>query len=116
MFIDALDEFETEQRNILLQSLSSIMSLPNSKAKLFLVGRSSVLMDIRRRFPDSQEKSVDCCEIQADIGVYVRDIIAFRQGEQVSPQEQLILQDPTLAQEIIEALIEGADGMWVLAF
>jgi hypothetical protein len=109
-----LDEFEKEQRNALLRSLSSIISLPDSKAKLFLVGRSSVAMDIRRWFPASQEKSADCREVQADIEAYTRETIALRQGEQVSPQEQLILQDPALAQEIIEALIDGADGMCVL--
>ncbi|CZR67042.1 uncharacterized protein PAC_16941 [Phialocephala subalpina] len=111
--IDALDEFEKEQRNTLLRSLSFIISLPGSKAKLFLVGRSSVLMDIRRLFPASQEKSVDCREVQADIEVYTRENIALRQEEQLSSQEQLILQDPALAQEIIEALINGADGMFL---
>jgi hypothetical protein len=114
--IDALDEFEKEQRNALLRSLLSIISLPDSKAKLFLVGRSSVSMDIRRWFPASQEKSADCREVQADIEAYTRETIALKQGEQFSPQEQLILQDPALAQEIIEALIDGADGMCVLTF
>ncbi|KAE8454213.1 hypothetical protein EG329_005138 [Mollisiaceae sp. DMI_Dod_QoI] len=111
--IDALDEFEKEQRDILLRSLSPVISLPNSKAKLFLVGRSSVLMDIRRLFPASQEKSGNCREIQADIETYIRETITLRQEEQLSPEEQLVLQDPTLAQEIIEVLINGADGMFL---
>jgi hypothetical protein len=106
--IDALDELEKEERNVLLRSLSSIISLPDSKAKLFLVGRSSVSTDIRKWFPVSQEKSADCREVQADIAAYTREIITLRQGE------QLILQDPALAQEIINALIDGADGMCVL--
>jgi hypothetical protein len=114
--IDALDEFEKEERNILLRSLLSIISLPDSKAKLFLVGRSSVVADIRKWFPASQEKSAGCREVQADIETYTRETIALRQGEQLSPQEQLILQDPALAEEIIEALIDGADGMCVLTF
>ena len=114
--IDALDEFEKGQRNVLLRSLSSIISLPDSKAKLFLVGRSSVSMDIRRWFPASQERSADCREVQADIEAYTQETIALRQGKKFCPQEQLILQDPALAQEIIEALIGGADGMCVLTF
>lgn len=114
--IDALDEFEQEQRNALLRSLSSIISPSHSKAKLFLVGRSSAAANVRRWFPASQEKSADSCEAQADIEAYIRETIALRQGEQLSPQEQLILQDPSLGQEIIEALIDGADGMCVLAF
>ena len=51
--IDALDEFEKEERNVLLRSLLSIVLLPDSKAKLFLVGRSSVSTDIRKWFPAS---------------------------------------------------------------
>ncbi len=112
--IDALDEFEKEERNVLLQSLLSIISLPHSKAKLFLVGRSSLLPDIQRLFPGSQQKSANCCEVHADIEAYTRETIALRQGEQFFQQEQLILQDPALAQEIISALINGADGMYVL--
>ncbi|KAG9237982.1 hypothetical protein BJ875DRAFT_480792 [Amylocarpus encephaloides] len=105
--IDSLDEFEKEERNVLLQSLSSIISLPNSKAKLFLVGRSSVSADIQRWFPVVQEKSADCCEVQTDIEAYTRENIILRKGE------QLIFQDPCLAQEIIKALINGANGMFL---
>ena len=113
--IDALDEFEKEQRNVLLRSLLSIILLPDSKAKLFLVGRGSILMEIRWHFPACQEKTIDCHEVQADIELYTRETIALRQGEQPSPQEQLILQDPALSEEIIKALVDGADGMYVLA-
>lgn len=106
--IDALDEFEKEERNVLLQSLSFAISVPNSKAKLFLVGRSSVLTDIRKRFPTRQEKSADCRQVQADIDIYTRETISLRQ------EEELIPQNSALAQEIIKALIDGADGMCVL--
>jgi hypothetical protein len=112
--IDALDEFAKEERNVLLRSLSSIISVPDSKAKLFLVGRSSVSTDVRKWFPASQEKSVDCSEVQADIEAYTRETITLRQGGQLISQEQLILQDPALAEEIIKALIDGANGMSVL--
>jgi hypothetical protein len=107
IIIDALDEFEKEERNALLRGLSAIISFPDSKAKLFLVGRSSAATDIRKWFPASQAKSTDCCEVQADIEAYTREIITLKQGE------QLILQDPALAQEIIKALIDGANGMCV---
>ncbi|KAF8867309.1 hypothetical protein BDZ45DRAFT_795029 [Acephala macrosclerotiorum] len=105
--IDALDEFEKEERNVLLRSLSSIISVPDSKAKLFLVGRSSVSADIRKWFPATLEKSADCREVQADIEAYTREIITLKQ------REELISQDPALAQEIIKALIDGANGMFL---
>lgn len=106
--IDALDEFEKEERKVLLRSLSSIISLPYSKAKLFLVGRSSVSTDIRKWFPASQEKSTDCDKVQADIEAYTQATITLKQ------EEQPISQNPTLAQEIIKALVGGANGMCVL--
>lgn len=73
-------------------------------------------MDVRRWFPTFQEKSADSREAQADIEAYIRETIALRQAQQLSTQERLILQDPSLAQEIIEALMNGADGMYVLLF
>jgi hypothetical protein len=106
--IDALDEFEKEERDVLLRSLSSIISLPDSKARLFLVGRSSVSMDIRKWFPDSQEKSADCREVQGDIEAYTQETITVKQ------REQLITEDSALALEITNALIDGANGMCVL--
>jgi hypothetical protein len=67
-----------------------------------------VSTDIRKWFPASQEKSAGCREVQADIEAYTRETVTLRQVE------QLILQDPALAQEIIKALIDGANGMCVL--
>lgn len=113
--VDALDELQKEERNILLQNLSSIIELPNSNAKLFLVGRTSVSKDIGRWFSAFQGKSTNCHEVQIDIEAYTRDAIMTRQGgregEHINPEEQLALQNPALAQEIIQALINGADGM-----
>lgn len=104
--IDAMDEFEKEERNILLRCLSSFVLAPVSKVKLFLVGRSGILTDFRKWFQTSYEKSADCGEVQADIEAYTREIVTHRRTE-------LDLQDPTLAQGIIEALIDGANGMCV---
>jgi hypothetical protein len=109
--IDALDEFEKEERNILLQSFSSVVSISDSKAKLFLVSRISISEDIRRWFPACQQKYTIIHEVQADIETYTREVITARQSGKLISEEQLILQDPLLAQEIIEALINGADGM-----
>ena len=114
--IDASDEFEETERKVLLQSLKSIISLPDSKGKLFLVGRSSISTDIEGCFPDSQRTSADCCEAQPDIKAYIQEIITLRQAEELFQHEKLILQDPALGEEIVEALIDGADGMYVLTF
>ncbi|KAJ8057801.1 hypothetical protein OCU04_008663 [Sclerotinia nivalis] len=111
--IDALDEFEKEERKILLESLSSVISVSNSKIKLFLVSRISVSKDIRRWFPASQETYTDLYKVQADIEIYAREIINAKQGEELMVEERLNLQDPALAQEIVEALVKDADGMFL---
>jgi len=108
----ALGEFDKDELSILLRRLSSVISLPGSKAKLFLVGRSSVVTDIRIWFPDFEEKFANGCEVQTDVEVYTRDTITLRQEKDHFPQE-LISRDPALAQEIIEPLIKGADDMYV---
>ena len=105
IILDALDEFEKKERNVLFRNFSSLTSLPNSKAKIFLVGRNSVTEDMRKWFPASQQKSTDCREVQADIEAYTRETINPRQ------REQPVLYDLTLTQEIVEALISGTDGM-----
>jgi hypothetical protein len=109
--IDSLDEFENEERNILLRVLSSVISCPDSRAKLFLVGRGSVLATIRHWFLGFHEKSTDCDEVEIDIETYTRENIALRQEEEFPIHERLVLEDPTMAQHIIEVLIKDANGM-----
>lgn len=111
--IDSLDEFEKAERNVLLRSLSSIISLPDTKARLFLVGRRSVLTDIRKWFPAFHENSTDSHEVQVDIAAYAQENIVLRQADEHEP---LILQNPDLAQEIIRSLTDGANGMCVIPF
>ena len=105
IILDALDEFEKEERKVLLRSLSSLTSLPNSKVKLFLVGRSSVSEDMKRWCPASQQKSTDCREVQTDIEAYAREVISLRQEERSIPDNS------ALTQKIVDALTSGADGM-----
>jgi len=109
--IDSLDEFENDERNTLLRVLSSVISCPDSRTKLFLVGRGSMLADIRNWFPDSHEKSTDCGEVGLDIEIYIRENIALKQEEEIPIHERLMLEDPAMAEEIIKALINGANGM-----
>lgn len=108
--IDSLDEFEKEERTVLLRSLSSIISPPDSKARIFFVGRHSVSNDIKEWFPASYKQSTDCHAVQVDISAYTQAIIAMRQADE---HERLILQDPDLAEEIIRSLTDGANGMCV---
>jgi hypothetical protein len=109
--IDSLDEFEREERNDLLRILLSIISRPDSRTKLFLVGRGSILSDIQSYFPGAYQISTDCGEVRVDIEAYTRDNIALRQRENLPTEDRLILGDSALAQEIIKTLINGANGM-----
>lgn len=111
IIIDSLDEFEREERNILLRALSSVISRPDSSVKLFLVGRGSISATIRDFFPGSHEKSTNCGEVGVDIEAYIRENIAQKQEEEIPMDERLILEDPAITEEIIKALIDGADDM-----
>lgn len=70
-----------------------------------------MLATIRNWFPGSHEMSTDCVEVGVDIEIYIRENIALRQEERIPIHERLMLEDPAIAQEIITALNNGANGM-----
>ena len=107
IIIDSLDELEQSELNVLFGILSRTI-LDTSKAKLFLVGRDSILKDIREWSSSFHHISVKTAKVQSDIEVYTRETIAAKWGE------ERILQSPTLVDKIIKTLKNSADGMYVL--
>ena len=77
IIIDALDEFDKDELQILFEGLSHIAtsSTARFKVKLFLVGRDSISRNIRKRFPVSYYKSADCLQVQSDIAAYMKETI-----------------------------------------
>jgi hypothetical protein len=105
IIIDALDEFDKSERDILLKTLSSL-STAGGNVKLFLAGRDSLSEEIKRRFQPVYHISMSCTQAQSDISRYISEII----DERLSNGD-LVVGDNSIIQEIQDALIQGAQGM-----
>lgn len=107
IIIDALDECEKCERDILLDTLSSLIA-SGSNIKLFLASRESISEEIKRErgFPFIQHVSMNCPEAHSDIAIYIKESV---DGKRRSGD--LVVGDENLIEEIICALIQGAQGM-----
>jgi hypothetical protein len=52
VLIDALDEYEKTERHILLKTLSSLTLSSESRTKLFITGRDSIIDEVKKCFAD----------------------------------------------------------------
>ncbi|RDA89289.1 hypothetical protein CP532_0587 [Ophiocordyceps camponoti-leonardi (nom. inval.)] len=106
LFIDALDECEALERRHLLNALSSLSSM-TSGLKIFLAGRESLSVELRRRFPIAEQISVESMEARRDMGLYVEAALLERMQTR-----ELIIGD-SLYQELKHTLTQHADGMFI---
>ncbi|ERF71485.1 hypothetical protein EPUS_00474 [Endocarpon pusillum Z07020] len=106
--VDALDECEKSERDLVLDVLQSVIALSHSKVKLFLASRDSIGRDIRKQFPSLQHLSMGSSEALSDISTYTRETLdaRFSGGD-------LVIGDRQLLKEIQDALIQGAEGMFL---
>ncbi len=104
--IDALDECEKSERDLVLDVLQSVIASSVSKVKLFLASRDSTGKEIRKRFPSLQHLSMGSPEALSDIINYTREAIdgRLKNGDLVVGNRQLVM-------EIQDMLIQGAQGM-----
>jgi len=108
IIIDALDECEKHERNLVFDILQSINVSNGPKAKLFLASRESVAEEVKYRFTSLLHVSMNAAEAQSDIAIYIRETLE----ERVRSRE-LVVGNNTLLQEIQDALTQGAQGMLV---
>ncbi|RDA94437.1 hypothetical protein CP533_2254 [Ophiocordyceps camponoti-saundersi (nom. inval.)] len=108
LFIDALDECEPLERHHLLDALSSI-SNTTSKLKIFLAGRESLSVELRQKFPVTEQISTESVEARPDMSVYVEAALLERR------QTQELCIESSLFEELKHTLAHHADGMilWV---
>lgn len=104
--VDALDECEKSERDLVLNVFQSVIALSHSKVKLFLASRDSIGRDIRKQFPSLQHLSMGSPDALSDISTYTRETIDGRLD-----RGDLVIGDRQLATEIQDALIQGAEGM-----
>lgn len=109
--IDALDECEESERDLVLDVLQSVIASSALKVKLFLASRDSTAGEIRKRFPSLQHSSMGSPEASSDILTYTREAIDGRLSN-----GDLVVGNRELVKEIQDMLIQGAQGMSVLSF
>lgn len=105
IIIDGLDECERNDRRDILQVLSSLIS-SSSKVKVFMASRENINREITKTFRVIEHISMGCPSGQSEIAAFVEDTLQER-----LETEDLVVGDPTLINDVKQALIEGAEGM-----
>lgn len=104
--IDALDECERSEREIVFDVLQSVIAPNVSKVKLFLASRDSINGEIKKWFPHLHHLSMGSPEALSDIMTYTREAIDGRLSNGA-----LVVGNSQLVNEIQDALIQGSQGM-----
>ncbi|KAF3808773.1 hypothetical protein GCG54_00010964 [Colletotrichum gloeosporioides] len=106
IFIDALDEFEPAERRALLDSLVSVAS--GSRLRVFVSSRESMSGELRGWIPTIEIVLMASPEAKIDIATFVQEILQRRQQN-----GDLMVQDQHIVDDIRQALINRADGMFL---
>lgn len=104
MVIDALDEFDSQQRGSFLVFLCEIMKFSGGCIKLFITSRKEA--DIERAFTDVPTIAIESANLKGDLEEYVEGELERRYEE-----GSLRLKDHTLKDVMFSTLFEKADGM-----
>jgi len=105
IFIDALDEFEPDERRALLNMLASVAS-EQPQLRIFVAGRESLGSELKSKVSQIGRVSMASAEANADISVYIEEAI-----QQRIQNQELVVGDHALVSDIKEALCRHADGM-----
>ncbi|KAF0323961.1 hypothetical protein GQ607_008666 [Colletotrichum asianum] len=106
IFIDALDEFELAERRALLDSLVSVAS--RCRLRVFVSSRESLSGELRDRIPTIETVLMASPEAKIDIATFVEGTLQRRQQN-----GDLMVQDQSIVDDIRQALINRADGMFL---
>lgn len=104
IILDGIDECEITARNDILKWVMGILSFRDTPIKLYVSSRKDV--DIKDKL--SAHKSIDISKhVQSsDLSLYIR-----HQVETLKINKDLVLEDPSLYERLIEQLSQKADGM-----
>ncbi|KAI9770983.1 MAG: hypothetical protein M1840_002687 [Geoglossum simile] len=108
--IDAIDECEQAERSLFLSALRRLMNLPRVELKIFLASGLHIEIELERASRPKYRMSMASSDAHSDINTYIENSIAEKKknGELVVGQPQLII-------EIQDALVRGAQGMFLWA-
>lgn len=106
--IDAIDECDKEEQRILLTALRRVLDSPHARSQLFLTSRPHIGVELNRFLIINHHLSMASSEVDDDIRAYIESVIA----ERIASGE-LVVGEPHLVDEVQDALIKGAKGMYV---
>lgn len=102
--LDGIDECGGSDRGELLAGIQSIAKLSPPVVKLFLASRAEV--DFQRAFSSFMHLPISTSDVTPDIVSFVKDIVKAKVDSR-----ELMVKDPLLEKEIVDALVKGAQGM-----
>ena len=109
--IDAIDECSKKDRQSILTMLRSAMDISCTTVKVFIASRPDLDQQVKHTFKYQHHVSMDSLGLQCDIISYVRDVVT-----EMTSNGELVVSNPALINEIQEALVNGAQGMFATLF
>lgn len=105
ILVDGLDEMKEEERQLVFSSLRDILTI-NKIIKLFLSSRNDESQTVASDITVKYRICLLPEKMSTDIDAYIRHAVSTLQAGR-----RLILRNPALEGEILDALIDGAKGM-----
>ncbi|KAK8044398.1 hypothetical protein PG993_004422, partial [Apiospora rasikravindrae] len=110
IFLDGLDECKKEDRGVLLNALSTLVTA-GGNIRLYISSHNSVGAEVKKYFPGFEHIYLDCQANNNDIASYINDTIneKLKQGDLKVGGNELVI-------EIKDSLATGAQGMYLWAY
>lgn len=105
IFIDGLDECEDPDQRQILSFLTKLIRDGQCKVKVIISSRWEV--DISKSLGGFRQISLDSSRASPDIAMFIRNII-----DQKLEDGSIVIKQPSMAEEIKDALIRKSDGMY----
>ncbi|KAH8154666.1 uncharacterized protein LAJ45_01195 [Morchella importuna] len=106
IIIDGLDECKEKDRELLFPWLKKLHNNSSTLVKLMITSRDEV--DIRKAIGGTPSIQASKSNTSSDLAIVVEELVK----ERLVGQRDW-LKDPCLVQEIIDALVDGAEGMFI---
>lgn len=108
--VDGVDELQKEEQVVIVSILKRLTKVDDSIIKIFVTSRREE-MYITRSLEGFHRIDLSTANIASDITSFVKDTVRSK-----IESGELVTRDPSLEQDIVKALADGAHGMYVPSF
>ncbi len=108
IIIDAIDECSKSGWEVLLEVLQDIVVSCSGLVKIFLAVRQGIAEGVGKIFKSYYQVTMGSSKANPDIQTYIKDVLAEKRNG-----EKLVVDNSELINEIMDALIQQANGMLV---